>query len=120
MAGPYLQYIHAVFDGLRQAIQRGDLLVGDSSAVLSRLAKGATGTFLRSDGTDLGYSADVTYDGTDFGIAAGKRFRMQGQNRIRYLNSMARAEKSGDTGSVASTRMACTTRVLIHLSLLRL
>lgn len=36
-------------------------------------------------------SADLTYDGTDLGIGSGKRFRMQSQNRIRYLNSMANA-----------------------------
>lgn len=41
-----------------------------------------------------GESADLTYDGTDLAIASGKRFRMQSQNRIRYLNSMVSATQT--------------------------
>lgn len=36
---------------------RGDLIVANSGALWARLAKGAANTFLRSDGTDLGYQA---------------------------------------------------------------
>lgn len=42
-----------------------------------------------------GESANLTYDGTDFGLGSGTRARMQSQNRFRYLNAISRATLSG-------------------------
>ena len=105
-------------DTLASAVSRGSLIYGNSTPAWAELNVGSAGAFLRNDATDVmwstlilpnaatanrvvyasasntyGESADVTYDGTDFGIGSGKRFRMQSQNRTRYLNSMARAKK---------------------------
>jgi hypothetical protein len=41
-------------------------------------------------------SANLIFDGTDFLLGSGIRARMVGQNRIRYLNSMAKVWKSAD------------------------
>lgn len=43
-----------------------------------------------------GESANLAYDGTDFLIGSGTRARMSGQNRFRWLNSMAKATGSTD------------------------
>lgn len=111
-------------DTVAQTVTRGSLVYGNSTPKWDELAVGASaGMFLRTDATDAmwstlilpnaitanqlvygsatntyGASADLTYDGTDLAIASGKRFRMQSQNRTRYLNSMARAyETSAQT-----------------------
>ncbi len=103
-------------DTLTGTVTRGDLIVGNSTPKWSRLAKGSAGAFLRGDGTDtawstlilpnaatanrivyatsantLGESANLAYDGTDFLLGSGTRARMSGQNRFRYLNSIALA-----------------------------
>ena len=42
----------------------------------------------------FGASANFTWDGTDLGLGSGNRFRMQSQNRMRYLNTMAHAVRT--------------------------
>lgn len=44
-------------DALAASVVRGDLVIGNSTPKWSRLARGAAETFLRSDGTDLSWSA---------------------------------------------------------------
>ena len=44
------------------AITRGSILYGNASGATARLAKGAAGTFLTSNGTDLSYAAINTSD----------------------------------------------------------
>jgi hypothetical protein len=54
------------------SVQRGDLITGQGvTPTWSRLAKGASGTYLRSDGTDPGYSAILAGD-LPTGIDAAK------------------------------------------------
>lgn len=67
-----LTYVHGIFDSLKNAIQHGDILVGNNDAT-PRLIR----------------DSNINFDGTDLGLGSGNRFRMQSQNRIRYLNSMA-------------------------------
>ena len=62
-------------------------LILPSAATANRIVY-ATGT------NTWGESADLTYDGTDLAIGSGKRFRMQSQNRTRYLNSIAQVSRS--------------------------
>ena len=107
-------------DTVVQTVSRGSLVYGNATPKWDELAVGASaGMFLRTDATDAmwstlilpnaitanqlvygsatntyGASADLTYDGTDLAIASGKRFRMQSQNRIRYLNSGAFAYRT--------------------------
>lgn len=96
----------------------GDLLYASGSTTLSKLADVAAGSYLRSGGVTtapvwstlilpnaatanrivyatssntLGESANLAYDGTDFLLGSGTRARMSGQNRFRYLTSVARA-----------------------------
>jgi len=55
-------------------------------------------------GPVLADSADLTYDGTDLALGSAKRFRMLSQNRIRYLNSIAVVNQSGNlTGRAVNT-----------------
>ena len=51
----------------------------------------------------FGASANFTWDGTDVGLGSGNRFRMQGQNRIRYLNSTAVASEDNTQAITTST-----------------
>jgi hypothetical protein len=44
-------------DTLAGTVTRGDTIIGNSTPKWSRLAKGASGTVLRSDGTDLAFGA---------------------------------------------------------------
>lgn len=54
-------------------VQRGDLITGQgASATWSRLAKGSSGTYLRSDGTDLSYSGLDMGDATAGTLAVGR------------------------------------------------
>jgi hypothetical protein len=109
-------------DTLTGTVVRGDLIIGNSTPKWSRLARGTSGAFIRNDGSDvqwstlilpnaatanrivyatssntLGESANLTYDGTDFGLGSGTRARMQSQNRFRYLNCVVFAVSSGQT-----------------------
>ena len=114
---------------------RGDLFTRDAS-VITRLAVGAVaGNFLRSDATDAlwstlilpnaitannivygsatntyGQSTNLTFDGTDFLLGSGIRARMVGQNRFRYLNSMASAVVDG-----SQTGLALNTWISVQL-----
>ena len=117
-------------DTVVQTVSRGSLVYGNSTPKWDELAVGAsTGMFLRTDATDAmwstlilpnaitanqlvygsatntyGASADLTYDGTDLAIASGKRFRMQSQNRISYLNAGCTLTQSADlTGLAVNT-----------------
>ena len=114
----------------------GDLIYASGATTLAKLADVAAGAYLRSGGVTTaplwstlilpnaatvnrvvfasasntyGESADVTYDGTDFGIGSGKRFRMQSQNRTRYLNSIVRVYQ--DTGTTVSVNDATITTI---------
>jgi hypothetical protein len=113
-------------DTVAQTVSRGSLIYGNATPKWDELVVGSAGAFLRNDGTDAmwstltlpnaatstrvvfasaantyGESADVTYDGTDFGLGSGKRFRMQSQNRIRYLNSITEVYKTSAQSSIA-------------------
>ena len=58
---------------LLDGITRGSIVYGDSSAASARLAKGAAGTVLKSDGTDIAYGAVVNADiGSSAAIALSK------------------------------------------------
>jgi hypothetical protein len=50
-----------------------------------------------------GESANLTYDGTDFGLGSGTRARMQSQNRFRFLNTMASVKMAGDQTLTTAT-----------------
>lgn len=55
------------------AVVRGDLVTGQgSSATWARLARGASGTYLRSDGTDVGYSGLDMGDATAGTLAVAR------------------------------------------------
>lgn len=49
-------------DSVTAAVARGSIIVGNSTPKWSALALGASGTYLRSDGTDLVYAAIVAGD----------------------------------------------------------
>jgi microcystin-dependent protein len=60
-------------DTTSAAVQRGDLITGQgASTTWSRLAKGSSGTYLRSDGTDVGYSGLDLGDATAGTLAIGR------------------------------------------------
>lgn len=69
-AGSY-QTVGVLLDGtnhndtLAGSVARGDTIIGNSTPKWSRLAKGAVNTFLKSDGTDLSWSA-LTLAGAQF------------------------------------------------------
>ena len=114
-------------DTAAQTVSRGSLVYGNSTPKWDELMVGASaGMFLRTDATDAmwstlilpnaitanqlvygsatntyGASADLTYDGTDLAIASGKRFRMQSQNRTRYLNAGCTLTQSADLTALA-------------------
>ena len=117
-------------DTVAQTVSRGSLIYGNATPKWDELTVGASaGMFLRTDATDAmwstlilpnaatanrlvyatasntyGESGDLTYDGTDLAIASGKRFRMQGQNRFRYLNSICIAYlTTNQTGIAVNT-----------------
>lgn len=121
-------------DTVAQAVTRGSMIYGNSTPKWDELVIGSAGAFLRNDGTDVqwstlilpnaatvnrvvfasatntyGESADVTYDGTDFAIGSGKRFRMQSQNRTRYLNTEARVYKTGGSQSISNNTFTAVT-----------
>ncbi len=108
----------------------GDLLYASGATTLSKLADVAAGSYLRSGGVTTaplwstlilpnaatanriayatasntwGESADLAFDGTDFLLGSSIRARMSGQNRFRYLNSMAKATNSSNTTVSTST-----------------
>jgi hypothetical protein len=64
---------------------------------------GSTTQIIFNSAGAFGASANLTWDGTDLAVASGSRFRMQSQNRIRYLNSMARVTRTTDKTISTST-----------------
>lgn len=60
-------------DTTSAAVQRGDIISGQGgSPTWTRLARGASGTYLRSDGTDVGYSGLDMGDATAGTLAIGR------------------------------------------------
>lgn len=47
-------------DTLAAAVVRGDVIIGNATPAWSRLAVGASGTFLRSNGTDVSWGTDAS------------------------------------------------------------
>lgn len=69
----WAQVTHTLLDGtlhtdtLAGTVVRGDIIIGNSTPKWSRLARGAGGTYVRSDGTDVGWSTIADSDIVDLG-----------------------------------------------------
>jgi len=135
MSGTTLSSTNALLDGTihtdttNSPVTRGDLIIGNSTPAWDDLAISSTsGTFLRSDGTDPGWSTlvlpnaitvnqivfasatntygastNLAFDGSDLILGSGIRARMSSQNRFRFLNSLVLAASTATTTITDST-----------------
>jgi len=84
---------------LLDAIARGSIIVGNSSGASALLAKGAAGTVLKSDGTDVAYGSIVNADvGASAAIAFSKLAALDSTNILvgNGSNVATKVALSGD------------------------
>lgn len=82
---------------------RGDLIIGNASAVPARLAKGASGTYLRSNGTDPAYSAILAADLPAAIDAAKIANGLVSNTEFQYLDGVTSAIQTQFAGKAATT-----------------